>query len=243
MVEDARLCPECGHPLSWGHRCGVADPGDARQEAADAGTTNSGDDRFAVVSSAGDSGREMCQCGHRLDQHRWPSQQERCLAQVYTSAPLGGGSTFQCACDQFVGITSTTATARPSPQEVALLAPYLTEIQELTAQVGLLLVRVRELTDGRESIRQAALTISAESDRMSAAYWRVCDEKAEVERRVREAVTYTQADEPGSSLRAAGYRVIASRPARPGWSAPSRPRDNVRYSSVARQLWEVTDAA
>lgn len=52
-------------------------------------------------------------------------------------------------------------------------------------------------------------------------------------------ITYTQANEPGSSLRAAGWKVIAERPARAGWSAPSRPRDNTRYLPVARQLWEV----
>lgn len=53
-------------------------------------------------------------------------------------------------------------------------------------------------------------------------------------------VTYTQASESGSSLRAAGYRTIAARPARPGWSMPSRPRDNDAYQSVPRQLWEIT---
>ncbi len=55
----------------------------------------------------------------------------------------------------------------------------------------------------------------------------------------RRVVTYTQADETGASLRASGYRVIASRPSRPGWSAPSRPRDNETYRSSQRQLWEV----
>ena len=54
----------------------------------------------------------------------------------------------------------------------------------------------------------------------------------------RRLVTYTQADESGSSLRAAGWKVIAERPARRGWSVPSRRRDNTRYESVPRQLWE-----
>lgn len=54
----------------------------------------------------------------------------------------------------------------------------------------------------------------------------------------RRLVTYTQAAESGGSLRAAGWRVIAQRPPRTGWSMPSRPRDNTRYKSVARQLWE-----
>jgi len=51
-------------------------------------------------------------------------------------------------------------------------------------------------------------------------------------------ITYTLARESGSSLRAAGWTVIAERPARKGWSAPSRPRDNRLYTSTVRQLWE-----
>ena len=51
-------------------------------------------------------------------------------------------------------------------------------------------------------------------------------------------VTYTLVGESCSSLRGAGWKVIASRPGRKGWSTPSRPRDNTRYVSVARQLWE-----
>lgn len=53
----------------------------------------------------------------------------------------------------------------------------------------------------------------------------------------RRVITYTQADESGSSLRAAGWRVIAQRPPRKGWSAPSRPRDDARYLTTARTLW------
>lgn len=52
-------------------------------------------------------------------------------------------------------------------------------------------------------------------------------------------ITYTQGDETGSSLRAAGYRVVAQRPARPGWDTPSRPRAN-RGDWVARTLWEAS---
>lgn len=55
----------------------------------------------------------------------------------------------------------------------------------------------------------------------------------------RRLITYTRADESGSSLRGADWKVIAQRPARAGWSAPSRPRDNTRYENVPRQLWEV----
>lgn len=53
-------------------------------------------------------------------------------------------------------------------------------------------------------------------------------------------ITYTQAEETGASLRAAGWRVIAERPARKGWDMPSRPRDNGSYLSSARTLWEAS---
>jgi hypothetical protein len=54
----------------------------------------------------------------------------------------------------------------------------------------------------------------------------------------RRLITYTQAGETGASLRAAGFRVLAERPARSGWSVPSRPRISRGTDSVARTLWE-----
>lgn len=51
-------------------------------------------------------------------------------------------------------------------------------------------------------------------------------------------ITYTQGGESGASLRAAGWRVIAERPARKGWSVPSRPRDDAKYQTAQRTLWE-----
>lgn len=54
----------------------------------------------------------------------------------------------------------------------------------------------------------------------------------------RRVITYTQAGESGASLRAAGWHVIAERPARKGWSTPSRPRDDARYVPTQRTLWE-----
>jgi hypothetical protein len=53
-------------------------------------------------------------------------------------------------------------------------------------------------------------------------------------------VTYNQAGESGSSLRAAGWRVVAQRPARPGWNMPSRPRSATGNEWVERTLWEVS---
>lgn len=55
----------------------------------------------------------------------------------------------------------------------------------------------------------------------------------------RRLITYTQADETGASLRAAGYRVIAQRPARPGWNMPSRPRQPNGSEAIPKTLWEV----
>ena len=53
-------------------------------------------------------------------------------------------------------------------------------------------------------------------------------------------ITYTQEGETGASLRAAGFRVLAQRPARGGWNMPSRPRAESGPVSIARTLWEAT---
>jgi hypothetical protein len=54
----------------------------------------------------------------------------------------------------------------------------------------------------------------------------------------RRLVTYTQEGESGASLRAAGWRVVAERSARPGWDTPSRPRKLRGTENIARTLWE-----
>lgn len=54
----------------------------------------------------------------------------------------------------------------------------------------------------------------------------------------RRLVTYTLAGESGTSLRAAGWRIVGERGARRGWSVPSRPRVT-DYTSDQRILWEV----
>jgi hypothetical protein len=51
-------------------------------------------------------------------------------------------------------------------------------------------------------------------------------------------ITYTQEGETGASLRAAGFRVLAERPARGGWDTPSRAREPRGTESVARTLWQ-----
>jgi hypothetical protein len=54
-------------------------------------------------------------------------------------------------------------------------------------------------------------------------------------------ITYTLASESGSSLRASGWRVVAERQARSGWSVPSRPRrDDSTQHGVQRTLWEAS---
>jgi hypothetical protein len=54
----------------------------------------------------------------------------------------------------------------------------------------------------------------------------------------RRLVTYTQQGESGASLRGAGWRVVAHRPPRPGWTCPSRPREEHGSGAIARTLWE-----
>lgn len=59
----------------------------------------------------------------------------------------------------------------------------------------------------------------------------------------RRAITYTQADETGASLRAAGWVRVKELPPRPSWADSSiklkSSRDAVGTGGVARVLWEV----
>ncbi len=58
----------------------------------------------------------------------------------------------------------------------------------------------------------------------------------------RRMITYTQADEPGTSLRAAGAIHVADLPARKGWAESSVAlkalRDPIGTGGIARTLWE-----
>ncbi len=56
----------------------------------------------------------------------------------------------------------------------------------------------------------------------------------------RRLITYTQQGESGASLRAAGWRIVAERPPRPGWSCPSRPRSPRGTEGIPRTLWEAS---
>ncbi|GGN96081.1 hypothetical protein GCM10010112_87010 [Actinoplanes lobatus] len=52
-------------------------------------------------------------------------------------------------------------------------------------------------------------------------------------------VTYTQLGESGASLRAAGWRIDAELPARPGWDAPGRRRPTRDTDGIARVRWRI----
>ncbi|MEU5417870.1 XF1762 family protein [Streptomyces sp. NPDC020667] len=54
----------------------------------------------------------------------------------------------------------------------------------------------------------------------------------------RRLITYTQVGESGASLRGAGWRVLAHRPPRGGWHAPSRPRTSRGTERIARTVWQ-----
>lgn len=60
----------------------------------------------------------------------------------------------------------------------------------------------------------------------------------------RRCITYTQADEPGTSLRAAGWRKVKELPPRASWAQSSvklkAKRDPIGAGGVARVLWEIT---
>jgi hypothetical protein len=53
-------------------------------------------------------------------------------------------------------------------------------------------------------------------------------------------ITYTQEGESGSSLRAAGWSVVAELNERKGWDTPSRPREGRGVDGVQRLLWEAS---
>lgn len=55
----------------------------------------------------------------------------------------------------------------------------------------------------------------------------------------RRLITYTEADESGASLRAAGWRVVAERPPRKGWDTPSRRRENPGRPAPPAQIAQV----
>ncbi|GGV33991.1 hypothetical protein GCM10010182_67280 [Actinomadura cremea] len=90
---------------------------------------------------------------------------------------------------------------------------------------GLTLEVTRTATDGTRNVNSM----------LYAAAW-----KAARALGYRRLVTYTQQGETGASLRAAAWRVVAERPARAGWTCPSRPRHTLGTEGIPRTLWEAS---
>lgn len=86
----------------------------------------------------------------------------------------------------------------------------------------------RSCTDGSDAARNA-------NSMLYAAAWRVARNLGYTR-----LITYTQEGESGTSLLAAGYRVVAQRKAHNGWDRPSRPRLDKATQGIERTLWEVS---
>ncbi len=55
----------------------------------------------------------------------------------------------------------------------------------------------------------------------------------------RAAITYTRADEPGASLRAANWSRVRDIPPAVGWSRTARPRPNSPARTAGKTLWRI----
>lgn len=55
----------------------------------------------------------------------------------------------------------------------------------------------------------------------------------------RRAITYTQGDESGASLRAAGWKLDKDISPKPGWDRPSRRRQDISSGWVKRARWTI----
>ena len=73
--------------------------------------------------------------------------------------------------------------------------------------------------------------------KLYAAAWRVVRNLG-----YRKLITYTLITEPGTSLRAAGWKIIGqTRNSPKGWNVPSRPRVIAeRYPTGQKNIWEIT---
>jgi hypothetical protein len=82
----------------------------------------------------------------------------------------------------------------------------------------------RTCTDGTQNVNSM----------LYAAAWRVAKEMGYAR-----MTTYTQAGESGSSLRAAGWQILAHRPPTHGWNTRKRWRNDHHAVFIARTLWGV----
>lgn len=92
----------------------------------------------------------------------------------------------------------------------------------------------RHLDDGvtAEAVRLATTGLPNTCSLLLAAAWRAARALG-----YRRLVTYTRTDEPGTSLRAAGFRTEATVPASTGWSRPSRTRPDRGADHTPRLRW------
>jgi len=74
------------------------------------------------------------------------------------------------------------------------------------------------------------------NSKLYAAAWRVAKNLG-----YKRLITYTLKSEPGTSLRAAGWKIIGETTKRPnGWNTPSRPRTMPdKYPTEQKLIWEV----
>ncbi len=101
--------------------------------------------------------------------------------------------------------------------------------------VGRPVARWLDNGDTLEVTRCATNGAANTSSMLYAAAWRAASALG-----YRRLITYTQTSEGGGSLRAAGYRVVAERPARAGWDTPARPRELRGTENIQRYLWEAS---
>lgn len=75
------------------------------------------------------------------------------------------------------------------------------------------------------------------NSKLYAAAWRVTKNLG-----YKRLITYTLKSEPGTSLKAAGWKVIGQTQYKPkGWNVPSRPRVMAeRYPTEQKNIWEVS---
>lgn len=74
--------------------------------------------------------------------------------------------------------------------------------------------------------------------KLYAAAWRVARNLG-----YKKLITYTLVSEPGTSLKAAGWKIIGQTQYKPkGWSTPSRPRVMPdKYPTEQKNIWEITN--
>mgnify|MGYP000844728413 CR=1 FL=1 len=123
------------------------------------------------------------------------------------------GWMFGVACNDGVKVVGVATVGRPVSRMIQSAEPYTLEVNRLC-------------TDGTPHV----------ASKLYAACWRAA--KALGYRRL---ITYILASEPGTSLAAAGWRVVGQRGGG-SWSVPSRPRVDT-HPTEQKTLWEITPTA